>query len=76
MQAEEDPGDIILIPPDDCGDENEINIHHLSSSMLRSQIEVQNIPVSEENRAHDQEANEEEIDLAAPKKKKRQKTIL
>ncbi|XP_057666794.1 piggyBac transposable element-derived protein 2-like [Diorhabda carinulata] len=76
LLAEEDPGDIILFPPDDgvvtdedSGDENEANILHLPSRMLRSQVELQNRPsTSGENRMNDLE--EEEIDVPAPKKKK------
>ena len=77
LPAEEDPGDIILFPPDDgvvtdedSGDENEANILHLPSRMLRSQVELQNRPsTSGENRMDD--LNEEEIDVPAPKKKKK-----
>ncbi|KAH9643087.1 hypothetical protein HF086_008972 [Spodoptera exigua] len=77
LLVEEDPGDIIVFPPDDgmvtdedSGDENEANILHLPSRMLRSQVELQNRPsTSGENRMDD--LNEEEIDVPAPKKKKK-----
>ena len=80
LHAEEDLGDIILFPPDDgevtdedSGDENDASILHLSSRMLRSQVERQNRPsVSGENYVHDEE---EEVEISVPKKKKK-KNIL
>ncbi|CAG5041979.1 unnamed protein product [Parnassius apollo] len=79
LQAEEDQGDIILFPPDDgdvtdedSGDENEANILHLPSRMLRSQVETQNHPsMSGENLDE-----EEEQSMPARKKmKKKENTV-
>lgn len=78
LQAGEDPGDIILFPPvdgmltdEDNGDENEANIFHHPSRMLRSQVELQNRhTISGENRINDLEEDEEEIVVPAAKKKK------
>lgn len=82
--GEEDPGDIILFPPDDgevtdedSGDENDANILHLPSRMLRSQVELQNRPsVSRENRVQDLENEEEEECGPAPKKKKKKENTV
>lgn len=77
LQLGEDPGEIILFPPgdgevtdEDSGDENEANMLHLPSRMLRSQVEVQNRP-STSGQVHGLE--EEEIDATVPKKKKKKK---
>ena len=60
-----------MVTDEDSGDENETNILHLPSRMLRSQVELQNRPsTSEENRVLHLEEEEEEIDVPAPKKKK------
>lgn len=79
LHAGEDPGDIILFPPDDgvvtdedSGDENDANIFNFSSRMLRSQVECQNRPsVSGENCIRDEE--EEEVKV---RRKKRKKNLL
>ncbi|GBP48511.1 hypothetical protein EVAR_16180_1 [Eumeta japonica] len=70
-------GDIILFPPDDgvvtdedSGDENEANILHLSSRMLRSQVEIQNRPSISGDNCLDNLEEEEEVEVPAPKKKK------
>lgn len=79
LHAGEDPGDIILFPPDDgmvtdedSGDENEANIPCLPSRMLRSQVEVQNRP-STSGEVHGLEEEEEEVSEPEPKKKKKKK---
>lgn len=68
LEREEDPGDIIVFPPEDgnvtdedSGDENDINMAHLPSRMLRSRVEVQPRLV-EEN---------EELEPGPSQKKKR-----
>ncbi|GBP70319.1 hypothetical protein EVAR_52338_1 [Eumeta japonica] len=78
LEAGEDPGDIILFPPDDgvvtdedSGDENEANILHLSSRMLRSQVEIQNRPSISGDNCLDNLEEEEEVEVPAPKKKKK-----
>ncbi|GBP57432.1 PiggyBac transposable element-derived protein 3 [Eumeta japonica] len=77
LEAGEDPGDIILFPPndgvvtdEDSGDENEANILHLSSRMLRSQVEIQNRPSISGDNCLDNLEEEEEVEVPAPKKKK------
>ncbi|CAG5038945.1 unnamed protein product [Parnassius apollo] len=66
LQAEEDQGDI------DSGDENEANILHLPSRMLRSQVEIQNQPsMSGENL----DEEEEESMPARKKMKKKENTV-
>ncbi|CAG4943784.1 unnamed protein product [Parnassius apollo] len=80
LQAEEDQGDIILFPPDDgdvtdedSADENEANILHLPSRMLRSQVETQNhLSMSGENL---DEEEEEESMPARKKMKKKENTV-
>ncbi|CAK1541427.1 unnamed protein product [Leptosia nina] len=79
LETGEDSGDIILFPPDDgavteeeSGDENEANIIHLPSRMLRSQIEIQERrSTSNENR--DLADEEEEIGVTSVQKKKKKK---
>nr|XP_013189923.1 unnamed protein product [Amyelois transitella] len=74
----DDPGDIILFPPEDgtvtdedSEDENEANILRLPSRMLRSHVKLQERPsTSGENPSHNLEEGEE-IDLPAPKKKQK-----
>ncbi|RVE43957.1 hypothetical protein evm_011389 [Chilo suppressalis] len=53
LEVEDDPGDIILFPPEDgavtdvdSGDEIEANILHFPNRMLRSHVEIQNSNIS------------------------------
>ncbi|XP_055910541.1 piggyBac transposable element-derived protein 2-like [Eupeodes corollae] len=75
----EDPGDVILFPPndgavtdEDSRDENDADILHLPSRMLRSQVERQSRrSVSGGN----QEIEEDNVPAPAPKKKKKENTV-
>ncbi|KAI8117627.1 PiggyBac transposable element-derived protein 3 [Lucilia cuprina] len=85
LEAEDDPGDIILFPPEDgevtdedSGDENDTNFIHLPSRMLRSEVEVQTRPNREDNEV-DQDALQVSEHIAdqepVPKKKKKELTV-
>ncbi|KAL3277663.1 hypothetical protein HHI36_013009 [Cryptolaemus montrouzieri] len=80
LHAGEDPGDIILFPPDDgvvtdddSRNVNEANVLQLPSRILLYQAELQTRPsVSPES---SQENEAEEVERPVPKNRKKENTI-